>query len=69
MGKSSEYELRARTGGRRLPGSLQVSGDRPLSIVLAAVYFIAIFRLFRGKVSADDEGYLTGAERSRPTPV
>jgi len=25
--------------------------------VLAAVYFIVIYRLFRGKVSLEDEGY------------
>jgi cytochrome bd ubiquinol oxidase subunit II len=28
-----------------------------IGMVLAAVYFILIYRLFRGKVSADDEGY------------
>jgi hypothetical protein len=26
-------------------------------MVLAAVYFIVIYRLFRGKVSPEDEGY------------
>ena len=28
-----------------------------IGMVLAAVYFIVIYRLFRGKVSPEDEGY------------
>jgi cytochrome d ubiquinol oxidase subunit II len=28
-----------------------------IGIVLAAVYFIVIYRLFRGKVRLEDEGY------------
>ena len=28
-----------------------------IGMVLAAVYFIVIYRLFRGKVSLEDEGY------------
>ncbi len=28
-----------------------------IGMVLAAIYFIAMYRLFRGKVSAEDEGY------------
>jgi cytochrome bd ubiquinol oxidase subunit II len=28
-----------------------------IGMVLAAVYFVVIYRLFRGKVSLEDEGY------------